>query len=722
MVKRKVALGIGVLLGAIWLLLAVTHPSIPAFESVRERMRGSDLLVRARGDEPLQEVRIEKTVRRFRWVSLEVVPDYLKRVVIRSEDQRFWSHGGVDWLALGRVLGARGAQGGGSTVTMQLAGLLFADLRPRGRGRTVLEKVRQMRYAAAIESAWSKEQILEAYLNLAPFRGESAGLASCARLSFGKDVSGLTPAEALITTVLLRAPNAPTGALAERACRLRGVMVDREPAFRNTAGCDELAGLAARVTTDGAVEDSRVRYEGAPHVGRILARRVRAERDVRSTIDLGLQRFVAEQLKAQLATLASQRVSDGAALVVSNRTGEVLSYVGNGGRYSSARHVDGVRAKRQAGSTLKPFLYALALERHLLAADTQINDAPLETPVGGGIYRPRNYDDRFHGPVTARTALASSLNIPAVATVQRVGVAPFVELLGRLGVSELATADEYGPSVALGSPVVSLWELVNAYRTLALNGEHGTMTLLASEPAGGLERVIDRGSARIISDILSDRVARRVTFGLENVLATPYWTAVKTGTSKDMTDNWCIGYSAEYTVGVWVGNFSGEPMRAVSGVTGGGPLWARIFDYLAARPGFNPTPPEMPADLVVGGSAAGRELYLPGTEPSRGRAGDGTRLVATNQLLRIVSPLDETLFAIDPDMPPAVQRIPFEAIGTPPGTTWHLGDVALGPAQAIQWWDPFPGRHEATLRAPDGAILARTRLTVRGERRAGGSR
>jgi penicillin-binding protein 1C len=604
---------------------------------------------------------------------------------------------------------------------MQLAGLLFPDLRPRGRARTVLEKVQQMRYAAAIESAWSKEQILEAYLNLAPFRGESEGLASCARLSFGKDVSGLTPAEALITTVLLRAPNARSDALAERACRLRTVMVDLDTAFQHLAGCDELAALTARVTTNGVVEDSRVRYEGAPQVGRVLARRVGDKRDVRSTIDLALQRFVAEQLRTQLATLASQRVSDGAALVVSNRTGEVLSYVGNGGRFSSARHVDGVRAKRQAGSTLKPFLYALALERRLLTADTRIDDAPLEIPVGGGIYRPRNYDDRFHGPVTVRTALASSLNIPAVATVQRAGVAPFVELLGRLGVSELASADEYGPSVALGSPVVSLWELVNAYRTLARGGEYGTLTLLAHESAAGGRRVIDGRSAHIISDVLSDRVARSTTFGLENVLATPYWTAVKTGTSKDMTDNWCLGYSADYTVGVWVGNFSGEPMRDVSGVTGAAPLWARIFDYLAARPGFNPAPPEMPADLVVRGTLAGRELYLPGTEPPGSGVGEVTRAVAMNQPVRILSPLDETLFAIDPDMPPAVQRVPFEAIGTAPGTMWYLGDVALGPAQVIQWWEPLPGRHEATLRAPDGAILARTHLIVRGEPRAGSS-
>jgi hypothetical protein len=285
------------------------------------------------------------------------------------------------------------------------------------------------------------------------------------------------------------------------------------------------------------------------------------------------------------------------ALSEDNATGEVLAYVGGSGELASARHVDGVRARRQAGSALKPFLYGLALEMRLVTPATVLEDAPLELAVTGGLYRPRNYDERFRGRVTARTALAASLNVPAVRVLGLVGGEPFAERLRQLGLGGLdEAADFYGPALALGAAEVSLWELVGAYRALARGGVWGPLTLLPRETAARPpeRRVYPEPVAFLVGDILAGRESRSATFGLENALATRFWTAVKTGTSKEMRDNWCVGYSLRYTAGVWVGNFSGAPMHDVSGVTGAAPVWRELMAWLhRATPGR--APPRPPA-------------------------------------------------------------------------------------------------------------------------------
>ncbi|MCU0605814.1 MAG: penicillin-binding transpeptidase domain-containing protein, partial [Desulfobacterales bacterium] len=258
------------------------------------------------------------------------------------------------------------------------------------------------------------------------------------------------------------------------------------------------------------------------------------------------------------------------------------AYAGITGDPGRSRFVDGVAARRQAGSALKPFLYALAFDRRILTAASLLDDSPLDLAVTTGIYRPQNYDRGFQGAVTVRTALAASLNIPAVRALELTGVDPFLDVLRELGIRELSeSGDFYGPALALGSADVSLWELVNAYRTLANHGIRGELALTAgAAPAGPPRRVFSAQAAFIVSDILADREARAPTFGLENPLATRFWTAVKTGTSKDMRDNWCVGYSQHVTVGVWVGNFSGEPMREVSGVSGAAPIWLDLMNHL----------------------------------------------------------------------------------------------------------------------------------------------
>ena len=319
----------------------------------------------------------------------------------------------------------------------------------------------------------------------------------------------------------------------------------------------------------------------APHVARALLSANHAR--VQTTLDAELQAYATELLQQQLAALADSHVADAAVLVVDNRSGEVLAYVGNAGSSASAAYVDGVRAPRQAGSTLKPFLYEMAIERKLITAASLIDDSPVNLLTPSGLYVPQNYDREFKGLVSARTALSASLNVPAIRTLMLAGADAFVERLQALGFDDVIhDGDFYGFSLALGSAEVSLWQLTNAYRALANGGQWSALKLERALRTAATP-VLDPAAAWIVASMLSDPLARSVTFGLENPLASRHWAAVKTGTSKDMRDNWCIGFTGRFTVGVWVGNFDGSPMRDVSGVTGAAPVWIELVDFLHRR-------------------------------------------------------------------------------------------------------------------------------------------
>jgi penicillin-binding protein 1C len=314
---------------------------------------------------------------------------------------------------------------------------------------------------------------------------------------------------------------------------------------------------------------------------------------------------------------------------------------------------------------------------------------------------------------SVRTSLAGSLNIPAVRTLMLTGLERFHERLREVGLSSLVeAADFYGYSLALGSADVSLLELTNAYRTLANGGMQGSATLRPRAPERR-RRVLDARAAFIVADILADRGARSVTFGLRNELATSFWSAVKTGTSKDMRDNWCIGFTDRYTVGVWVGNFDGRPMWDVSGVSGAAPVWRDVIDYLHRdRPGRAPAPP---AGLV-------RQMvaFTPAVEPPRsewfvrGTETASVELLAPGQRQpKIVYPADSSLIALDPDIPEKLQRVRFVAHGAQ-GLDWMLDGEELGQSALDGGWAPVPGKHELKLVGRDGRTLASARFEVRG--------
>ena len=278
-------------------------------------------------------------------------------------------------------------------------------------------------------------------------------------------------------------------------------------------------------------------------------------------------------------------------VVIDNASGDVLAYVGGIGGASTAPAVDGANSYRQAGSTLKPFLYAQAIEKGYLTPASILDDSPVQLDTASGLYVPQNYDRGFKGLVSARSALAGSLNVPAVRTLLLVGVDPFRDRLWDSGYRGMTEDGEYyGFSLALGSAEVTLLEQADAYRSLANAGRWSPLRLTADDPREPPRKVTTPQAAWLVSDMMADANARAVTFGLDSSLRLPFWAAAKTGTSKAMRDNWCIGFTDRYTVAVWVGNLEGDPMRAVSGTSGAAPVWRDLMLALNSDRAVRPPP------------------------------------------------------------------------------------------------------------------------------------
>jgi penicillin-binding protein 1C len=702
------ALTAAAICSSLW-LLSPAGVVVPSFEQVRTAWRPSESWLLDRHGEPLQSLRVAMDGRRLAWTPLDDVSPALITAVVTGEDRRFLSHRGVDWPAVaGSALDWLSGQAkrGASTITMQLAAFIDSSLRPARGRRSIVQKLTQMRMARRLEARWSKQQILEAYLNLAGFRGELQGVHAAARGLFGKAPAGLSEDESYLLAALLPAPTAAPAEVAARACRLRDSSNER----RDCPGLERLAQVALNGSLKPGFDAAL-----APHLGQRLLREPGVS--VITSLDRELQRQVRDLLRQRLGGLIDSNVRDGAALVVDNASGEVLAWVGSAGPASRAAQVDGVRARRQAGSTLKPFLYGLAIERRFLTAASVLEDAPLNLDTRTGLYIPQNYDRDFKGLVSVRTALAASLNVPAVRTLVLTGVEAFRDRLYEFGYAGISKAGAYyGYSLALGSAEVSLLEQVGAYRALARGGIVGPLSVFPNAAVGEGRRIMPAEVAYLIADILSDRAARAPTFGLDSPLSTRYWSAVKTGTSKDMRDNWCIGFSSAYTVGVWVGNFEGDSMHDVSGITGAAPMWQEIMNALhAMRP---PAAPVVPEGLVASWiryeplvEAPRREWFLQGTE---------TELVAiqTNDRspARIVSPANGVIIAVDPDIPLTYQRIMLQAEGDTNGYRLVLDGFDLGLAGKVPQWRPVTGIHRLELIDGAGGLRDAVHFTVRGLR------
>jgi len=717
---------------AAWLIWPET---VPPFAVVKAQWTPSEAYLLDRNGAVIDQERVDMRVRRFEWTALDAVSPALISAIVDGEDRRFWEHSGVDWTAVLSALrdhGVANRRRGASTISMQVAAFLDPGVHAGASSGAWLRKLQQMRRARALDATWTKRQILETYVNLSGFRGELQGVSATSHVLAGKAPSGLSLAESLVLVALLPSPGATPSAVASRACARAESRHLRVPcsALRDTATAmlgPEINASATKtprakrhVAVDVvqiAVPPERAAPRLAPHLAHSLLDR--PGQRVRTTLDGGVQKLASGVLREHLADLTMRNVRDGAVLVVDNASGDVLAYVGSAGPVSRARNVDGVRARRQAGSTLKPFLYELALERRYLTAASLLDDSPITLDTASGIYLPQNYDRDFKGLVSVRTALGSSLNIPAVRTIVLVGVEPFRERLQSLGYAGITQpGDFYGYSLALGSAEVSLWEQVQAYRSLARGGRLSPIHVTRAAPdSPSDERVLlPEAPTFIVADILSDRAARSLTFGLDNSLNTPFWSAVKTGTSKDMRDNWCIGFSRAFTVGVWVGNFEGDSMQEVSGVTGAAPVWVEIMLALHARL-------PSPAPVVPRGVTTARAQFIPAVEPSRkelflANQGDAAHqhvapITASGGIARIANPANGMVIAIDPDIPPAFQRVPLSAQGHVAGMVLRLNGTLLGPAERNVMWSPRPGTYLLALEDTAGHTLDSARFTVR---------
>ena len=707
-----------ILLGSLLAVsLLLPARAVPTFDEVRQAHASSESLLLDRQGEALHRLRTNPQLRRGAWIALDDVSPALRSAMLISEDKRFYQHGGIDWRAVGAAAWSNlrnERTRGASTISMQLAGLIDADGLP-GQRRSIVQKIGQAATAQWLDGRWRKDEILEAYLNLVPFRGELVGIDALSRTLFGKAAHGLHEREAAITAALVRAPNAAPQQVGQRAC---GILAQMRGSGTSEMLCDSLGLYATGVLlrrpwapSDGA----------APHLAQRLLADQPGGSTLRSTLSGPLQRQASALLQRQLHELQTLNVRDGAVLVLDNASGDVLAWVGSSPDTSRSPQVDGVLARRQPGSTLKPFLYGQALAESRLTAASLLDDSPAAIPTQSGLYIPQNYDRHFKGWTSLRMALGNSYNVPAVRTVGMVGVNPFAQQLQQLGIRLDRTGDYYGYSLALGSPEMSLLELTNAYRALANGGRWTPVRTRLDEaiPATAQRQALDARASFIIGDILSDNHARLTTFGINSVLRTRFWSAVKTGTSKDMRDNWAIGWSERYTVGVWIGNAEGDAMWDVSGTSGAAPIWAELMQALHAElPSHAPTPPRgvvrQPVRFGPGPDgqpleAARSEWFVAGSQQALFALPDQP---AARQLPpRIDSPVDGTILALDPDIPPQRQRLQLRTRAAQ--AQWWIDGKQVGQGQQAGWL-PWPGRHQIQLRQPDGRLIDQVQIEVRG--------
>jgi penicillin-binding protein 1C len=710
---------------------------------------------------------------RTRWVPIaEMDPDLIVAFVA-VEDRRFWDHSGIDGRAVARAsrdnLRAGRIVSGASTISMQLARLLH----PAGRGWRA--KASEALWAVRLERHLTKQEILEQYLNRVHLGQAAVGVGAASTLYFGSGAEELSVGEAATLAGLAHAPSrdnpfvSPKRAAARRAVAI--ARMHRAGAIGRADAVDARAEPLLRAATASPFL--------APHfTSHLLAdRTIGSVGDaMRTTLDAGLQHELEGEVKHAVDLLASRGVRHGAVVVLDNRTGDVLAWVGSPDFWAErGGQTDMVTSARQPGSALKPFLYALAFDRGTTAA-TVLPDIPRSYATATGLYAPRNYDRSFRGPVRAREALASSYNVPAVELADRVGAAALLQTLRLAGFESLRRdAEHYGLGLALGNGDVTLLEVANAYRGLANGGVWSpTRFVLAatsgSSPSAGPvagtrdgRRFASPEAAALVLDVLSDASARIPGFGLETPFEFPFPAAAKTGTSRHFTDNWAVATTGAFTVAVWVGNFGGEPMQGVSGVSGAGPLLHRAMMLTASRypPGMLATPGERGLVAVdvcrLSGMRATsecpsvREWFLPGTEPrvadtwiragrtklppeytewaaqtgggfvdravdaepASGASTDGDtggESIEPPAGFRLVSPLDGDVYRMAPGVPADYASIPLRAAGVtggPGAVRWYVDGKPFDGGR----WRLARGTHVVRAVTPAGDV-AEARIKV----------
>lgn len=579
-------------------------------------------------------------------VKLSDLPPYLIQASIAMEDKNFYYHPGIDITGIARAaivfLQNKEIQGG-STITQQL--IKNTLLTPE---RTLERKTKEIILAFWTERIFTKNEILEMYFNEVPFGGTAWGIAAASQTYFNKPVSGLSLAESAYLAGLPASPTtySPYGTNPDLAKSRQHLVLERmvEEGYITQSQSEEA--FKEKLTIHEPLNEIH-----APHFVMYLRNQLTEKYGGRfvsqgglkiyTTLDLNLQNKAQEIVASEVDKIKNLLVSNGAAMVTDARNGQILAMVGSKNYWETESGKFNVTtALRQPGSSIKPITYASAFKLGYSPGNV-ILDTPVTYKNFWETYKPVNYDGKFHGAVTLRTALGSSYNIPAVKILNVIGIPEFIKTAQDLGITTLDEPERYGLSLTLGGGEVKLIDMMSVYGVFSQNGKKHQVkgVLKITDSKGTLIEdnthdlgvdVLQPAAAYMISDILSDNRARTPAFGTNSLLNIPGKTvAVKTGTTDSKRDNWTIGYSPEFVVGVWVGNNNNNPMHASlsSGVTGAAPIWNKIMaEVLKDRPNLAFEKPASAVTRLVDGR---RDLVIAGlpgksfVNQNRQIAGDG---------------------------------------------------------------------------------------------------
>jgi len=625
---------------------------------------------------------LDPTAGRRTYVPLDKISPYMVAASIATEDKDFYTHPGFDPTAVIRAFWQNyqsgGVVSGASTITQQLARTLLFSPEERSQ-RTSQRKLNEVILAVEITRRYTKDEILEIYLNENYYGNLAYGVEAAAQTYFGVSADKLTLSQASFLAGLPQAPSV-YDIYSNREVTLnrqKEVLVLIYQASEEQ-GCIYVSNNPQPICVDASSAaiaanemkeyqfkspDIQMRYPHWVNYVRSLLEELynpqtiyRSGFSVYTTLDPGLQDAAQKIVHDQVVALADKRATNGSLVAIRPTSGEILAMVGSADFYDE--DIDGqvnmAISPRQPGSAIKPLTYVASFEKGWTPA-TLLWDVPSEFPPSGDPndprppYKPVNYDERFHGPVTVRSALANSYNIPAVKALQFIGIYDdpatpgedgLIPMARRLGITTL-TRDDYGLSLTLGGGDVSLLELSGSYATFANGGrsiapyainrieDHLGQVVFEYEPPVG-EQVIRPEHTFLISSILSDNQARTPAFGPNSVLNLPFPAVAKTGTTNDFRDNWTIGYTPDIVVGTWVGNADYTPMQNTSGLTGAAPIWASFMGTAIQQlTGGNPSPFIKPAGIVERVICA-----ISGTEPSQWCPNQRSEFFVADQLPR----------------------------------------------------------------------------------------
>ncbi len=644
-------------------------------------------------------------------VKLADISKYFIDATIQVEDANFYSHAGVDIFGIIRASFQNAESGkvvaGGSTITQQLVRNVLGV----NRDRTIFQKTKEALFALRLSRKFSKDDILELYMNKVYYGNLNYGVASASYSYFGKHPRDLDLAESAFLAGLPQAPNR------------YDPFKNRDSSIERQHYVLDLMRRANVITDDDAksARDEKLVFEPksvsirAPHfVHRIIneleekygPRYATAGLSVKTTIDVNLNEIISQIASGQIAKIVEKNVNNAAVVVINPHTGAIIAMVGSVDYFDDS--IEGknnmAEALRQPGSAMKPVTYAVAFEKGWHGA-TEVRDEPVRFfTADGQPYYPKNYDFEYHGIVSVREALANSYNIPAVQAIQFGGVDNVLKKAHEMGITSLRdTADHYGLALTLGDGEVSLLDLTHVYATLANAGAKQSIfdiseiknadgDILYSHSIEKPTRVLGEDISYMLTDILSDNEARIAQFGLTNLLQLDRPAAVKTGTTRNYKDNWTLGYTPDFAVGVWVGNSNNDPMHNVSGVMGAGPIWHDVMNEVHKS---IPIHQFIPPPTVEKRSF---DTHIEWLSKKIDYNKVDIEKIDTSKF-RIIKPFDQDVFEFQSDIPADVQQIKLQTTPIFDGESlnWFVDDKPIEPKTGTSgdsiFWQISAGEH-----------------------------